>query len=198
MRIRYQRGSLSNVEGRWIAQWRENGFKKKRTLGLVSEMTKSKALKELDGILQSVRKMSLGEHSTFGEFVEHVYLPFYRRKWKKSTAMTTEQRITQHLIPEFGARMLAEFVRTREELQDFLDRKAATGLSFSFNFAVEENVIPKNPARFLFTPKEAKRGEPKTMSVPDVRLCFTVLDLRERLIAKMAVLGRPRTSKAGS
>jgi integrase len=204
MRIRYQRGSVSNVDGRWIAQWRENGFKKKRTLGLVSEMSKSKAFEELDSILQSVRKMCVGAHSTFKDFLEHVFLPFYRRKWKKSTLMTNEQRIRQHLVSEFGNRTLSEFARSREELQDFLDRKAAMGLSFSivdhlrwdlkqlFNLALEENVISKNPASLLFTPKEAKRGDSKVMSVEEVRLCFTILDLRERLIAKMAILAGMR------
>jgi integrase len=200
MRLRFQRGSLSIVDGRWIAQWRENGFKKKRTLGLVSEMKKSKAMEELDTILQTVRKFRLVEHSTFGEFVEHLYFPFYRRKWKKSTIMTNEQRIKYHLIPEFGSKKLSEFTRSREELQEFLDRKAAAGVSFSvvdhlrwdlkqiFNLAVEESGIAKNPASLLFTPKGAKRIERKVMSIEEVRLCFTVLDLRERLIAKMAVL----------
>src|SRR5262245_58099905 len=108
MRVRYQRGSVSNVGGRWIAQWRENGLKRKRTLGLVSEMSKSKAFEELDTILQSVRKTCIGAHSTFEEFVEHVFLPFYRRKWKKSTIMTNEQRIRQHLVSEFGTRTLAD------------------------------------------------------------------------------------------
>jgi integrase len=163
-------------------------------------MSKSKAMEELNNILQSVRKLCLGEHSTFDEFVNRVFLPFYRRKWKKSTIMTNEQRIKQHLVSEFGSKTLAEFTRGREELQDFLDHKAATGLSFSivdhlrwdlkqiFNLAVEESVISKNPASLLFTPKSAKRGDSKVMSVEDVRLCFTVLDLRERLVAKMAVL----------
>src|SRR5438093_11537362 len=130
MRLRYQRGSLSNVDGRWIAQWRENGRKKKRTLGLVWEMKKGKALEALDKILQSARKASPETYSTFDKFVEHVYLPFYRRKWKRSTIMTNEQRITQHLIPEFYGRPLADFSKSRGELQDLLDRKAA-GLSFS-------------------------------------------------------------------
>src|SRR5690348_7007771 len=117
MRLRYQRGSVSSVGGRWIAQWRENGFKKKRTLGFVSEMSKSKALEELNNILQAVRKFCLGEHSTFDEFVNRVFLPFYRRKWKKSTIMTNEQRIKQHLVSEFGSRTLSDFSRGRDELQ---------------------------------------------------------------------------------
>ena len=33
---------------------------------------------------------------TFGEFLEGVALPFLRSKWKRSTAATTENRITHH------------------------------------------------------------------------------------------------------
>jgi hypothetical protein len=34
---------------------------------------------------------------TFGEFLEGIALPFLRSKWKRSTAGTTENRITHHL-----------------------------------------------------------------------------------------------------
>jgi integrase len=204
MRLRYQRGSLSKVDGRWIAQWRENGQKRKRTLSLVSEMKKGQALDRLDGILRPLRHSALGAECAFEEFVNSVYLPFYRRKWKLSTAMTNEQRIRQHLIPEFSQRHLADFVKSREELQAFLETKAASGLSFSivdhlrwdlkqiFNLAVEESLISKNPASLLFTPKGAKRGESRVMTVAEVRLSFSVLELRERLVAKMATLAGMR------
>ena len=48
----------------------------------------------------SPRKTSCEAYSTLDEFIEHVYFPFYRRKRKKSTIMTNEQRLKQHLIPE--------------------------------------------------------------------------------------------------
>ena len=57
---------------------------------------------------------------------------------------------------------------------------------------MEENLLQKNPASLLFTPKTAKRREGKVMSIEEVRLCFTVLDLRERLISKMAVFAGMR------
>jgi integrase len=204
MRLRYQRGSLSKVDGRWIAQWRENGQKRKRTLGLVSEMKKGQALDRLDGILRPLRHSALGAECGFDEFVNSVYLPFYRRKWKLSTVMTNEQRVKQHLIPEFSQRHLADFAKSREELQAFLETKAALGLSFSivdhlrwdlkqiFNLAVEGRLISKNPASLLFTPKGAKRGESRVMTVEEVRLSFSVLELRERLVAKMATLAGMR------
>ena len=51
MRKRHQRGSLAKVNGRWIAQWREDGRRRKRTLGAVSGMTKTEAQQVLEQIL---------------------------------------------------------------------------------------------------------------------------------------------------
>ncbi len=39
---------------------------------------------------------------TFGEFIEVVYLPVYRRKWIPSTAVTEENQIRANLVPELG------------------------------------------------------------------------------------------------
>jgi len=99
--------------------------------------------------------------------VSQIYLPFYRRKWKSSTAACNLDRLRHHLTCEFEGHTLRSF--TRNELQDFLDRKAAAGLSFStvdhvlwdlrqiFEMAVAEDYLRKNPAALLFTPKETKR-----------------------------------------
>ena len=58
-----------------------------------------------------------------------LFLPFYRRKWKESTASTTEERIRHHLVNRYKERHLTTFTRT--QLQDFLDEKADQGLSTS-------------------------------------------------------------------
>ena len=79
-RKRFQKGSLSKRGKRWVGQWWETGHRRKRTLGQVSEMTKSQAQAELAGILAPVNAGRTAESikPTFGEFVEHTYLPFYR------------------------------------------------------------------------------------------------------------------------
>ena len=43
----------------------------------------------------------------FGQFIEAVYLPVSRRRWKVSTTMTTEATFNAHLAPAFGPRLLA-------------------------------------------------------------------------------------------
>jgi integrase len=132
----------------------------------------------------------------FGEFVELIYFPYYSRKWKESTRCENVQRVNNHLVGAFGDRELSAF--RRDELQDLLDQKSS--LSFSvvdhlkfdlrqiFEMAVAEGQISKNPARLLFTPKEAKRPVRKVMNIEEVQECFNALGRRERLIAKLAIL----------
>src|SRR5262252_6029915 len=58
--------------------------------------------------------------------------------------------------------------------------------------ALAEGLVVRNPALLLFTPKEAARPERRVMSMKEVQTCFAVLDLRERLIAKLAILAGMR------
>ena len=62
------------------------------------------------------------------EFVNQVFLPFYRGKWKGSTKGTSESRILFHIVGELGNDQMESFTPTG--LQAFLDRKAASS-SFS-------------------------------------------------------------------
>lgn len=200
MRKRYQEGSLTKVAGRWIAQWWEDGHRRKRTLGLVSKTPKSQARAELAAILAPINSRAEGPSPAkkWGEFVTEVYLPFFRRKWKHSTAVVNESRLNLYLVPVFGERTLGSI--TRGELQDLLDAKAAAGLSFSvcahlrwdfkqiFAMAVNEGHIARSPAEILFVPREAKRPEHVSMNLQEVWKCFTLLEQRERLIVKFAIL----------
>jgi len=204
MRRRFQKGSLQKVNGVWIARWWEDGRRPARTLGLISKMSKATAQSELAAILAPLngKSSSPSETSRFGDFVANVYLPFYSRKWKGSTRKENEGRIGYHLTVEFAARSLKSF--SRDELQGLLDRKAALGLSFSvvahlrwdlnqiFGMAVAEGYLQRNPAALLFTPRECRRAITRVMNVQDVRLLFAVLDVRERLIAKLGVLAGMR------
>jgi integrase len=91
----------------------------------------------------------------------------------------------------------------REELQDFLDERAVV-LSFSvvdhlrwdlkrvFDMAVNEGLIDRNPALLLFTPKTAKKPTRRCMTIAEVRDLLDILNPRERLIAKLAILAGMR------
>src|SRR5262245_32773775 len=104
MRRRFQNGSLFKRGKSWTAQWREDGRRRKRTLGDVRKMTKAEAQLDLAKILTPLnsRETPPSQSWLLESFVERVYLPFYRGKWKRSTAMTNEDRLKHHLVSEFG------------------------------------------------------------------------------------------------
>lgn len=138
---------------------------------------------------------------TFGEFVEHTYLPFYRGKWKPSTTDDNEGRLKFHLLSQYSARPVDSF--SRAELQELLNHKAAE-YSYSvvahlrwtlrqiFRMAVEEGHIERNPAEILYIPRDAKRAKREVMTKEQVKQLFDVLGTRERLIARLAIIAGMR------
>jgi integrase len=204
MRRRFQNGNLFKRGKSWVAQWWEDGHRRKRTLGRLGQMTKAQAQGELAAIVTALnsREIPPSQSWMFADFMEVVYLPFYRRKWKRSTAMTNEDRLENHLVSEFGTFKLGAF--GREQLQNFLDAKAARGLSFSmvdhlrwdlkqvFDMAVAEGFLLRNPAQLLFTPRECPRAATRIMTIEEVRKLFGVLENREQLIARLAILAGMR------
>jgi len=204
MRKRYQEGSLKKYRGAWIAQWWEDGHRRNRTIGRVSTMTKTEAQLQLASIVTplNIKQSSGSRRVTLSEFVNLIYFPFYRRKWKFSTAQANEQRITYHLLSEFKQRTLGSI--DRDELQGILERKATEGLSYCvvnhlrwdlkqiFDLAVAEEFTQRNPALKLFTPREARKPSRLVMNLEEVRKVLSVLEQRERLIVKLAILSGMR------
>ena len=204
MRTRHSTGSVRKQRGRWIGMWYSGGKRKSKVVGSVKDMTKGKAREEVARIVNVERaRLQPDRVWQFGEFVETIYFPYYSRKWKDSTRENNVNRISVHLVKTFGNRELASF--RRDELQDLLDAKAKQdGLSFSvvdhlrwdlkqiFDMAVAEGQIVRNPVLLLFTPREAKKPVRRAMTMKEVQICFGALDLRERLIAKLAILAGMR------
>jgi len=133
---------------------------------------------------------------TFKGFIESVYLPVFRGKWKASTAMTEEERIRVHLVKGIGSMLMSKI--TREDLQKFLGKKAkalARGgvdhlrfrLRSIFTLAISEGVVDRNPATSLYTPRNCKKGIVKRILTPEqMNKLMSVLDTRERLIVQFA------------
>jgi integrase len=203
-RQRYQSGSLKKRCGKWVGQWWEEGRRRNRVLGPFSSMTKSDAKIALHKILGELKtsRGNFDKNVSLGQFIDTVYYPFFKRKWKHSTAANNINRVNSHVVSLFGGRRMTEL--RRDELQSFLDSKSAAGLSFSildhlrwdlkqiFDMAVAEDLIRQNPAALLFTPGETKRGLRLMMNIEEVKKCFAVLDLRERLIMQLAVIAGMR------
>jgi integrase len=202
MRKRHQTGGLKKQRGKWLGQWWVGDKRQSVVLGLIKDMTKGQAREKVARIVAEENARREGDRAwKFGEFVEQIYFRYYSRKWKRSTRENNVNRMTFHLVSEFGGRELKSF--RRDELQDLLDRKAVA-LSFSvvdhlrfdlrqiFEMAEAEGQVDRNPARLLFTPKEAAKPVRRAMTMKEVQTCFSVLDQRERLIAKLAVLAGMR------
>src|SRR5437667_9194833 len=85
-RKRFQKGSLRKINGSWVARWRQDGQRKARMLGRVSSMTKTEAQTALAFAVAPLnnRRSTPSHERSFTGFVEEVYLPFYKRKWKRS------------------------------------------------------------------------------------------------------------------
>lgn len=104
-----------------MALWWENGHRRARTLGLCTKMTKADAEDKLREIIQPVNESAGAVDYTLQGYARTVVFPRYERKWKASTAQTTEDRIDHHILEEVRNRPLSSFTRTN--LQDFLDHK---------------------------------------------------------------------------
>ncbi|MFN3325857.1 MAG: tyrosine-type recombinase/integrase [Bryobacteraceae bacterium] len=203
-RKRFQKGSLqARKHGRhrvWVASWWEDGSRRSKVLGLCSKMTKGEAEAAMAAILQPVNEGTARGPKpvyTFGQYVENVYLPHGRRGWKESTAGTSEQIIRKHLLPEFAHDLL--HTTRRDQLQDFLDRKAAE-LSFSvvahlrwflngiFKLALSDSLISGNPAAELKIPKRCQPGRAmRPLTEEEVHTYLEAFGLREKLIARLAI-----------
>jgi hypothetical protein len=196
-RRRFQKPKIKNVEGYWIAQFRDlGGTKRKVSLGPAKKTRKHDAEVMPAKILEPINARCLepSPEMTFGQFVRQIYVPFYSRKWKESTRETNWDRVRYHLVSVYEERLLVSFSRSRDELQDLLDEKAKAGLSHSvvdhlkwdlrqiFRMVVSEQFLERNPAEDIFVPKEARRTETRRMDLEQVRLFLEVLDLRERVM----------------
>src|SRR5437868_1709690 len=114
MRKRFQHGRVTKSKNRkyWIGKYRDDGpagtrIDKATVLGKIAQMTKSQAREKLAEIVKPVNSraaQAANADITVKDFIELHYLPFYKRKWKWSTAMTNEDRIYQYIVPEFGNR----------------------------------------------------------------------------------------------
>ncbi len=131
-----------------------------------------------------------------GIYAETVYLPWKRGQWKASTAVTTEQRIRQHIIGgSLAAVPLAQLDRTA--IQGFLDAKAleprsvVSHLRFDLRailaLAISDGLVQTNQADVCRTPGTCAAPDQPVMTADDVRRALSVLDVRERCFYRLAV-----------
>lgn len=210
-RRRFQKGSLQlRKHGNrrvWVVLYYDDrGERRYSTLGWASEMNKGEAHEKRQEFMRGVnggdRTPGPTRPVTVKEFLEQIYLPFYRGKWKESTAGTSENRIQHHIVNELGDERLEDLALV--SLQKFLDQKAEAGLSHSvvdhvrwdvtsmLEMAVSERILRVNPATALYTPKSAKRGIGRVMSAKEVEQAVEGVAFREKVILRLAIFAGVR------
>lgn len=183
----------------WVLLYRDGCTRKYATLGVYFKMSRSEAEAKRDQLVGQANARNAKAPNadiTFGEFLDNIALPFLRSKWKKSTALTTGNRIQLYLKGEYGGRRLTDLAL--RELQSFLNAKAEHlsrsvvahlrwDLRSIFRLALAEGYVDRDPTPALFTPKEAARSSSRVMSKEEVERYVKVLHPRERVIALLAL-----------
>jgi integrase len=167
-------------------------------------MTKAQAQDELAKLVRPVNEQRGATEYTLQGYARHVFFPWQQRTTKRSTSLTTEDRIDHHILKELGNKPLSSF--NRHILQTFLDQKAAArprrakeGDVFShstlahlrfdlraiFRMAVNDGLLPRNPAELLHIPNGMRR-ERRILTIDEVRIVLASLTLRDSLILKLA------------
>jgi integrase len=208
-RKRYQQGSLGQRKhGKikvWVGQWWEDGGRRSKVLGRCSEITKGDAQTKLAEILEDQNRLAgtlVVTSRTFTSYVTEKFFIWGERQWKRSTLMTTSWRINHYLVGHFGEQQIDMI--DREVLQQFLNEKFSSGVARStvthlrwdlqaiFKLAKSDGYVQSNPADALYVPRMKHGSEPqqkRRMTEEEVTRALSALDLRERLIVKLAIFG---------
>jgi integrase len=169
-------------------------------LGLKSEMTKFEArekleleIKRLTGQIAEdgvVRNGSV----TFDWFVQNRYLPLKEADWKEETAKVKKFLIKADLVDAFRGVRLENIDKIA--LQTHLNRLAKTRsrdrvlqarayMRAIFAEAVEQDFLPKDPARSIKVPSELLETDKTTLKWDQLRTALSILPLRDRIVLKL-------------
>ena len=179
-------------------------------LGLKSEMTKYEArekleleIKRLTGQIAEdgvVRNGSV----TFDWFVQNRYLPLKEGDWKEETAKVKKFLIKADLVDAFrGVRLesidklalqthLNRLAKTRSK-----DRvlNAGTYMRAIFREAVDQDFLPKDPARSVKAPSTLRDTDKTILSWDQLRSALSSLQLRDRILLTLDMTNALRPSE---
>jgi integrase len=180
-------------------------------LGFKSEMSKSQAREKLESEIAKLGKQPLnGDKSmvngavTFGWFVLHRYLPLKEADWRDETAKVKKHLIQADLVDEFGDVRLENF--DKFTLQTHLNKLAKTRsrdrvlqirayIKAIFAEAVDQDFLPKDPARTLKTPANLRETDKTVLSWEQLAAALARLGLRDRILLKLDMTNALRPSE---
>src|SRR5215831_16975373 len=109
MRRRYQQGSVTrSTDGRyWVVKYRVDGKHKTKSLGNCrgkDKISKAEAQERAEKLLKPLQDEAkpVPSNVTLKRFVEDVFFPFCRKRWKPVTDEARTDSITRHILGTFG------------------------------------------------------------------------------------------------
>ena len=169
-------------------------------LGLKSEIKKWEAERELGKIIEKEtggnRPARPDGTVTFRWFWENRYFPLRESSWRRSTKEAISSVIKTHVLPQFGDKRLCDL--TRFDLQTYINtlakkysrsvvQKARTWTKACLDEAVEQDFLPKNPARKLEMPITRKSCR-RYLTPDEIQTLLLALQGRDRLIVRLFLL----------
>ncbi|WP_263383045.1 site-specific integrase [Granulicella arctica] len=141
---------------------------------------------------------------TFGWFVLHRYLPLKEADWRDETAKVKKHLIQADLVDEFGDVRLENF--DKFTLQTHLNKLAKTRsrdrvlqirayIKAIFAEAVDQDFLPKDPARTLKTPANLRETDKTVLSWEQLAAALARLGLRDRILLKLDMTNALRPSE---
>lgn len=179
-------------------------------LGLKSEMTKYEAREKLEFEIKRLTGQITKEgvvrngSVTFGWFVRNRYLPLKEADWKEETAKVKKYLIQADLVDAFQNVRLENIDKLA--LQTHLNRMAKTRsrdrvlqarayMRAIFAEAVEQDFLPKDPARSIKVPSELRETDKTTLNWDQLRAALSRLSLRDRILLTLDMTNALRPSE---
>ena len=212
---RHQRGYVSEV-GKGTKKWAghyhvyildENGREQRRKkyviLGLKSQMRKWEAEDKLFTLI--AKETGTGTprpdpEVTFGWFWKFRYLPLKESRWKRSQRDAVSFVMDKHVLPKFRDIRLCDVnkfdIQTHlnelsKNYSESLVDKAFTYINASLEEAVDQEFIPKNPARKVEMP-QTRRPCKRNHSPEEVRKLMSEMSFKDSLIFQLFVVAALR------
>ena len=186
---------MTDVNGRRVRQ------KKEKTLGPAS-MPKHEAQKKLAKYIEEYTGRIRKQGNAITTFADlwNAYCAVRSGQWAKKTKEDLQYLFAKHVIPVVGSQPPGEVTPT--SLQLLLNKMAEDGYRKStvekvrthtkacFDYAMDEDLIEKNPARKLLMPNIRKKSCERFLSVDELRALLSQAAPREHLVLRiLAVCG---------
>jgi integrase len=216
----YQKGWIRPKGKKWYGYYEvkrlnpETGQKEWRTaapiaLGLRSQMTKFQARDALAAEIAKRIESGPAPYNnmkviTFGWFLRNRWLPLKEANWKEETARDKKCILQKDLLDKFESVPLESFDKftLQVHLNDLAETRSRDRvlqirayLRNIFSEAVDQDFLPKDPARKVAVPKQLADTDTTVLSWDQLRGVLATLTLKDRLILELDMTDALRPSE---